>query len=691
MAIDRERFARQQSVTGTKGDKATPGNADRLDTEALTQKLLGWFREDIAHTAAWRTHAREDYAFYNGDQWAEEDIAILQEQKRPVMTFNRIAPLINAIVGSEINNRREVRYVPREVGDSAANEILTGAGEWFRDQACAEDEESEAFSDAVICGMGWVDTRLDFTSNPDGEPVVARLDPFKMVWDSSACKANLLDAQRLWYVDEKPLDVAQAMFPDVEPARLHAGWAKTGVDADAQPHDSSSAGFYAGGVCADSADNNQRMCTIVECRWFEVEPCFRGPDLRTGALRDYSAEELENVLRRFPQFPYMRRQRKAVQRVFLGQDILARPDKPLVPAGHLGWECMTGYYNRSERQFYGVVRPTKDPQRWMNKFFSQVMHLLNSQSKGGIMAERGAFDDDRQAEESWARADSITWTKPGAMAGNRVQPKPVAQFPTGFFALFNESKEAITQVTGISLEFIGTREINQPGVLESQRRQSSLNLLASLYNGLRRYRKRQGRIVLHLLQNYLSDGRLVRIVGHDKSQYVPLTREATASAEYDIIVDDAPTSMNEKERTFAIVQQMLPLLRDYLTPEIGLEILRYSPLPASLVDRWAQLAAEAKNATAEGEKQAVSPQEHENALKVQNLQADLAAKQMDLASKRIDLYSKQQQAQRRQQDHDRQAELAERKLAADEIRNALQQQSVNTQRQFFSNRGNQHV
>lgn len=566
-------------------------DAMALDMYALTQKLTGWFREDIRHVAAWRTHAREDYSFYSGDQWAEEDIAVLQEQQRPVMTFNRVAPLVNAVVGSEINNRRVVRYIPREVGDSAANEILTGAGEWFRDQAGAEDEESDAFSDAVICGMGWIDTRLDFETNPDGEPVVARLDPLKMVWDSNAVRPNLLDAQRLWYVDEKPLDVVQRMFPDVDPALLHAGWAKNGGEADSHLHDQARASLYAGGDRSGNADSSRKMCTIVECRWFETEAFFRGLDLRTGEPREYSGQELANVLRRFPDFPHMRQYRKVVKRAFLGQEILAMPDKPLVPDGQLGWECITGYYDKSANQFYGVVRPTKDPQRWTNKFFSQVMHLLNSQSKGGIMAERGAFDDDQQAEASWTRADSITWTKPGAMAGNRVQPKPVAQFPTGFFALFNESKEAISQVTGLSSEFIGTREVNQPGVLESQRRQSSLNLLASLFNGLRRYRKRQGRLVLHLIQNYLSDGRLVRIIGNDRSRYVPLTREAVANAEYDIIVDDAPTSLNEKERTFAIIQQMLPVLRDYITPEIGLEILRYSPLPASLVDRWAQLAA----------------------------------------------------------------------------------------------------
>lgn len=648
-------MAEENNASGTgQAEKQESEDTALLDRQALTRRLMDWFSEDIRHVAAWRSEAREDYAFYNGEQWAPEDIAVLQEQRRPVMTFNRIAPLVNAVIGSEINNRREVRYIPREAGDSVANEILTGAGEWFRDQADAEDEESEAFSDAVICGMGWIDTRLDFENHPDGEPVMTRLDPLKMVWDTHACKANLIDARRLWYVDEKPLDIVQRMFPDADPLALHAAWAQQG--SDGPMHERPPAGCYAGG--APDGGSARKMCTTVECRWFESETYFRGPDLVTGEIREYSGQELADVLRRFADFPHVRQQRKAVRRAFLGGELLAKPDNPLVPSGQLGWECMTGYYNRSARHFYGIVRPAKDPQRWTNKFFSQVMHLLNSQSKGGIMAERGAFDDDRQAEESWARADSITWAKPGAMAGGRVQPKPVAQFPTGFFALFNESKKAITQVTGLSPEFIGTREVNQPGVLESQRRQSSLNLLASLFNALRRYRKRQGKIVLYLIQNYLSDGRLVRIAGNDRSQYMPLTREATASAEYDIIVDDAPTSPNEKECTFAIVQQMLPLLKDYITPEIGFEILRYSPLPASLVDRWAKLAADAKAESA-GAGDAL-PQAQEHSLKMQGLQADIAARQVNLQSKAIDLYVKQLKARLDEEKAARAAERAER-------------------------------
>jgi hypothetical protein len=608
----------------------------RKDYGDLLLRLKGWYRKDIVRVQKWREEARESFQFFAGEQWSDEDKSALASKSRVPVVFNRIAPLVNAVVGSEINNRREVQYIPRELGDAQANEILSAAGEWFRDQTGAEDEESDAFEDAVVAGMGWVDTRLDFEDDPDGAPKIERIDPFEMVWDINACKPNLQEAERLFRVKEFSWAEAKQLFPGVEREMLNATWARSGNE-NTDPHDQDAADLYDGTQNDHVGDGGlTRNCLIVEARWFEREPFYRGPDLQTGEVREYSEEQVALVRKSIPQFPAVKQTRKVVRRAFIGKDILGEPDKPLVPAGLFGWECITGYRDKSEGQFYGIVRGAKDPQRWTNKFFSQVMYLLNSQSKGGIAAERGAFDDDRQAEASWAKSDEITWLSKGSLSGQnpKIMPKAPAQFPAGFFTLFQESKDEISQVTGLSAEFIGTRETTQAGVLEMQRRQSSLNLLASLFNALRRYRKRQGRVMLYLIQNHLSDGRMVRIVGDDKKQYVPLTKDSVANLTYDIIVDDAPTSPNEKERTWGILMQILPMVRELLDANSALEVLKYSPLPASMVDKLTKKAEEAQKNAA----QQPDPAQME-------MQAKAAEFEMTMAGKQADLQHKQQESE----------------------------------------------
>jgi hypothetical protein len=724
------------------------------EPEGLFRKLKDWVVKDMRHVSEWRKEAKEDYEFYSNHQWSVDDLQKLKDLKRPPLTFNRIAPLVNAVVGSERNNRREVRYIQREQGDAKANEVLTAAGEWFRDECGAEFEESDAFEDNVICGMGWTDTRLDFETEPDGSPQIERMDPLEMGWDCYAVKPNLLDASRMWRAREMSYDDAVDLTGVTDKEKLHAGWLKS-LGQDGEPHDQDEADNYTGEQ-NDLANGgySAKKCLIVEIRWFEKQTYYRGPDIdNPKETREYDERQFKLLLKQNPDMPGVKQQRKIVRRAFLGAEILGAPDKPMVPAGMFGWECMTGYRDKIKGYFYGVVRAAKDPQRWSNKFFSQVMFLLNSQSKGGIGLERGAFEDDAQGEESWAKSDTVTYFKPGALSGDKPKfiQKPVAQFPAGFFTLFQEAKEEINQVTGLSQEFIGTREVDQAGVLEHQRRQSSLNLLASLFDSLRRYRQRQGRTMLFLIQEHLADGRLIRIVGDDQKKYVPLMKQegidkakaeamqqmqqqaipmiqqavqqgippeqAQQQAEqmiaaaieekfgslrpvdgrYDVIVDDSPTSPNEKDRTWAILMQMLPLLKGMVTPEIMMELLALSPLSASLVEKLKGKAEEAANQpkppTPEEMKMQADMQKHQ--LDMQGKQADIAAKeqsaQIDLAtaqqeaaieqqSSAIDLFIKQQEANLKMLVANQKAESDMRNLAIKEESNRIAAKRANSQR-----------
>lgn len=663
--------------------------AEGNDTDALLLKLKGWFKQDIVHATAWRKEAREDYRFYNGDQWDENDKIQLRNQMRPVITFNRVAPLVNAVIGSEINNRREVRYIPREQGDALANEVLTAAAEWFRDECGAEDEESTGFKDCTIGGMGWTDTRLDFEDQPDGAPEIERMDPMEMVWDCNSVKENLADAGRMYRVREISYEAAAELTGEKDRSKLHAAWAK-GIVQDGEVKDQTEENLYQENTGDEENSGYEgKKCCVVEARWFERETYYRGMDIANPTqMREYADAQVQLIQKNIPNFRVVRQQRKVLRRAFIGSVILGAPDKPMVPAGYFGWECITGFKDEGKNQFYGIVRAAKDPQRWANKFLSQVMFLMNSQSKGGIMAEKGAFESERQAEESWAKTDAITWMKKGALQGANpmVLPKPAAQFPQGFFALYETSQESISQVTGLSPEFIGTREVDQAGVLEYQRRQSSLSLLAPLFNSLRRYRKRQGRVMLYLIQNHLADGRLVRIVGDDMKQYVPLTKEAVASAEYDIIVDDSPSSPNEKDRTWQILMQLMPMIKDMITPEIGLELLAISPLPASLVEKLKQkaqqAAAQPKPPTPGEQKMQLEQQKGQIAIagKAADVQAKQQSAQIDQQSQVADLMMQQQKNQMDLEVAHEKNDIAMQQLAIKQRANEIAAQKADTQR-----------
>src|ERR1019366_4677634 len=97
-------------------------------------------------------------------------------------------------------------------------------------------------------------------------------------------------------------------------------------------------------------------------------------------------------------------------------------------------------------------------------------------------------------------------------------------------------------------------------------------------------------LMIWMLQTFISDGRLIRIGGQDQAKYVQFIHDP-GLAEYDVIVDDAPSSPNMKERVWAMIMQMMPMLRTLpMPPKAMMELFRYSPFPASLIDKISEIA-----------------------------------------------------------------------------------------------------
>jgi len=592
-----------------------------LDNEQLFIRFKKWWGEDKDHCEKWHAGARDDYDFAALDQWTEEERATMREQMRVPLTFDRTGVIIDSVTGAEVANRQEVRYVPRSVGDAAKNEALTEGARWFRDQCNADHEESHAFRDTVICGMGWTETRLDYEENPDGDPRIDRTDPLCMYWDHAARKPNLSDARRVWRVyRDMPIDEARSKFQVDEDEDLNAAWAKAGDDGD-DPYNASRPRYRMHRPPGDDSDTGPDTVTIVEIQWIEREVYYRGtvqqppPPVDPMAVDpmsgmplppapppppepvEHTEEQHITMLERAPQMGWqyraVRQVRKVHYRAFVGGKVLESGklfEPPggagYAPKGHcrrFGYQCITGKLDRNEGTFYGLMRVMKDPQKMVNKWLSQILHIMNTTAKGGTLAERGSFDDDIQAEETWARPDAITWMKSGSLSnpnGARIQPKPVSGFPPQLMQLTELGMSSIRDATGVNAEMLGLRSADQAASLESQRTQAATTILAPLFDSLKLYRRMQGEVLLYLIVNYLADGRLIRIVDDSGAGYQPF-QMPDDMVTFDVIVDDAPNSPNQKQQTWQIMQTLLPAIGKMIPPKVWPVILEFSPLPSS--------------------------------------------------------------------------------------------------------------
>ena len=124
-------------VDGYQDDREAGGKVK--DADALFSKLKRNVKADYNSKGQvnWRREARED--FEAGEQLNEDDKAILQDAKRPIVIFNRVGTTVDSVAGQEVGNRQEVQFLPRRLGVAKKNELLTSAAKWFRQQFASTD------------------------------------------------------------------------------------------------------------------------------------------------------------------------------------------------------------------------------------------------------------------------------------------------------------------------------------------------------------------------------------------------------------------------------------------------------------------------------------------------------------------------------------------------------------------------
>lgn len=603
-------------------------------SEELLEKVMACYKEARMASAKWREEAKELYAFRAGHQWDDEDISYLEEQGRPPVTFNRAGTIIDAVCGSEVSNRQETRYIPRSGEDGLLTEAATQVAKWVRDNCDAEDEESDAVEDLLICGMGWTETRIDYDDDPDGKIPVDRVDPLEMHWDPASTKHNLSDAT--WFIREKWManDDVKAMWPDSEilPTEDAAPELEP-HNADPPFYERESTGY----------DRHRKQTRILEYQYSEREHYHRVQNPLTGAIEAVSDADFKKLQKRFPDIRHAKLTKKVWKRAFVGGKTVLE-EGPCPVESMSSFRCMTGKRDKKMNCWYGIMRGMKEPQEWANKFFSQVLHIINSNSKGGFFYETGALKDLEAARQDLAKPEGMVELNPGGL--QRIKERQMFQFPAGIDRMMEFAISSIRDVPGVNLELLGAANRDQPGVLEAQRQKQALTVLAPIFANIRRYRKEHGRLLLAFIRDYLPVDRIRRILGPELAQAAEVIKQKDV-ATYDIVVEQSATSPNAKTEAWIAMRDVMPVLMEagFKPPKAVIDIL---PIPETIAQKW---KAEAE--------QGLPPEVQEQ---MQSMQEEMQKLGEENQKLRMDRQEKMMDAQLKQQES-----VVDRQLQADRI------------------------
>jgi len=607
-----------------------------IDKEDFKNKAIERLHESREFCGKWHQKARDDYAFISGDQWKPVDENLLRQQNRPHVTFNYSEKMIDAVGGAEVSNRQEVTYKARQMENVPLGELWTNAARWVRDECMAEDEETDAFRDALICGMGWIETRMDYSEDKDGMPVMGRIDPLEMFWDPACIKPSLADRRYDFHAAWMDNDLIRQRWPDAVISSTDWDAAEgevTHIRHGFRYQDDQNAPY------PDMRRVDQSKIWYYQC--MEMEPYYR-VETGGGEIAELEEDDFLSIKKAVDAngLKYVRSFHKVYYRAFFAEETLLEWGLSPCQDGFTR-NCITGKRDRNKNMWYGLTRVMKDPQRWANKWLSQIMFIINSNAKGGLMAEQGAFVDPRKAQEEWSSPDSVTLLKEGGLM--KVKEKAMSTYPSGLSQLMEFALNSLPQVTGINLEALGLAGRDQANVLEQSRKQAAYGLLAPVFDSLHRYRKMQGKILLWFIRNYISDGRMVKIVGIGETQYIPLTKVPDA-VKFDIIVDQSPTAPDVKERTWEALMQIIPAMMKAGVP-IPPDLLTYAPLPSELIQKWQQFMLK--------QQQQQNPQQMQQMM--QQMQEQLQSAQQQNQQLQMQLHDKSAEIQMKMME--RQAEL----------------------------------
>lgn len=586
---------------GQYGDTLATGLQDAPESD-IARKVMKDVQDDRSMVNAWRGLAKTDFAYYNDHQWDDVDRLRMEQQKRPALVFNRIKCVVNAVSGLERLNRMEVRFVTRAI-DSSTDEDMTGdlateAREAALDLCGGEQQRSRAILDTAIGGMGWVSVSMSYEKDIDGRLALERFDPFEAGWDCNAVAENLSDATHVW----RERKIGRKLFKKLW------GDAKLGmIDASTSDWDERSVGKYELVTPYYSRQNERAnpivnnwgatsgSIPVIQYQWRDYVPVYRFLDPQNpDQLTELDEKAWTGLQRKYellgqPAPAAVKQMKPVYKQVHVARGVQL-DEEVILPGNYFSLLCITGQYDTETKTWYGIVRPLKDAQNTRNKSISNALNFSITNAKGGVMYKTGAFADPLAAKNQWAQSNAWIEVNDSANIGQDIVPRVPTQTPPELQTFFAVSTAEIAGISGINDDVIGIAQGDTPSPTTAKRVQQALAVLGWFFDAISAHMKTEARVTLEFIREFWTRGQLITVGGHVNGKVIPLFRDGLP-LDYELVLDESiKHNPNLKAQIWNDLQQVLPAMMRFGYGQFVLEALKFSPLPAQLVERMQKLA-----------------------------------------------------------------------------------------------------
>jgi hypothetical protein len=517
--------------------------------------------------------------FFAGDQWRDADRARLEAVQRPVLTINKILSTISNVLGEQINNRAEISFRPRNGAPAATADVLSKVFKQISDNNQLDWKRSDMYADGVISSRGFLDVRLDYGDNNQGEVRISNINRKNVLIDSDADDYDPDNWSEVFTTKWVTADDIAVLYSKADAELLRNRDNSSfpyGYDSIQMNRDRFGEERTAAYNTGYDQSNVLRNIRIVERQYRELDrqKFFLAP--QTGDTRpipdDFNPAQISHFVQNYG-FQVISKLVRRIRWVVIADNVVLRDDWS--PYKHFTIVPYFPYFRYGHT--IGLVENLLGPQELLNKVTSQELHVVNTTANSGYKVKAGSLVNMTVAELEEKGAQTGLVIEVNGDPDKDVQKIAPNQVPQGLDRISYKAEESIKSISGVSDSMQGMDRADVAAkAIQAKRQAGGTNLVKPMDN-LVRSDYILARNVLDLVQEFYTEPRLMTIThdqvtgesetfginqpnpepqtGDEENPYEEIINDLTLG-EYDVVVSSVPRRETLEDSQFEQVMAM---------------------------------------------------------------------------------------------------------------------------------------
>lgn len=544
--------------------------------------------EDILHEAQEQFRESQDGSDFNrenlisdirfsrmSDQWPDAVAKQREIDGRPMLTINKLAPLIRQVVNESRQNKPAIKVSPVDSGsDVETAQVISGLIKSIERRSKADVAYDTAIDHACSGGFGFFRVGIDYVA-PDSFEMEARIErvpnPLMVHWDVNSTSFDAADWNYAFISDMMAEEEFEKTYPDA---------AKVSFEGDGRDQ----VNDWLEGERIRVAEYFRKEMSEENTILLSNGQSFREKDLHRMARMSMEAGGIdlggmvddEEMTRAFMMINGLeeQRRRKAVypdikRYIITGSEVLENDPWPgqYIPICPVwGDEVVLD----GKRHFRSMIRDAKSAQEMHNYWRTAATELVALAPKSPWLIHQDSLPTESSERQKWNNANTQSYSY--LLFGGRDMPhrQPFAGVPGGAVQESISANQDIQDITGVYPSSIGARSNETSGkAILARERQGDLSNFHFIDN-LSRAIQYCGQVLVDIIPAVYSAKETVRILGEDMTEEVKkLTLGAgqtedgqeriynLAVGRYDVTVDTGPSFATQREEARETLMELM--------------------------------------------------------------------------------------------------------------------------------------